>query len=99
MTKLELAVKIVVDDVKETVNDYYSDWEISSWSEMLEAFGQTSQDFKEDVCYLLSNYSNENNVDLFLNDEYELELEDGSLVSYRKLTNLIRKELKEKVFN
>lgn len=99
MTKLELAMKIVVDDVKEAINDYYSDWEISSWSEMLEAFGQESKDFKEDVYYLLSSYSNDNNVDLFLNDEYELELEDGSFISYRKLSNLIRKELKEKVFN
>lgn len=93
-TKLELVVSLITKDVKDDLNGYYKDWGIESWSEYLEDTGRTSTDFKEDVCYILNRYSNENNVDVYLNDSYELELEDGSLFSYRKLMNKVRKQLK-----
>lgn len=96
MTKLELAVKIVCDDIEKDLNGQYKDWNITNWGEMLDAFGQDSKDFKEDVNYLLANYSNKNDVDLFLNDLGELEIDDGSYITYRQLTNAIRKELKKR---
>lgn len=49
---------------------------------------------KEDVRYTLADYSDFNNVDLYLNDCNELELEDGSVLTYRKLMNAVRKQLK-----
>lgn len=44
--------------------------------------------------YTLNSYSDFNNVDLYFNDCSELELEDGTLLTYRKLMNAVRKELK-----
>lgn len=51
-------------------------------------------DVKADVMYTLNSYSDFNNVDLYFNDCSELELEDGSLLTYRKLMNAVRRELK-----
>lgn len=42
----------------------------------------------------LNKYSEENGIDLYFNDCNELELEDGTLLTYRKLMNAVRKELK-----
>jgi hypothetical protein len=60
----------------------------------LEETGRDSREVKEDVYYTLNRYSNDNNVELYFNDCNELELEDGSLLTYRKLMNAVRKELK-----
>ena len=50
---------------------------------------------KENVLYVLNRYSDENGIDLYFNDSSELELEDGSLLTYRKMMNAVRKELKK----
>lgn len=93
MTRFELAVKVLVDDYKKEINDYYSDWEIESWSELLNAFGQSSADAKEDVMYILMRHENETGEKVALNDLGELEEEDGNIISYRKLMNAVRKQL------
>lgn len=90
MTNIEKAVQIIVNDYKATLQSDYSDWDIRSWSDMIEAFGQDSQDVKEDVVYTLKE------ADIFLNDDFELEEQDGSLVTYRKLMNAVRKEMKNR---
>lgn len=94
MKKLEIAMNLIVNDIKEDLNGYYNDCGIKTWSEYLEETGRDSSDFKEDVHYTLMNYSYINNVDMYLNDLYELELEDGEIISYRKLMNMVRKQLK-----
>lgn len=52
MTNLEKAVQIIVNDYKTTLQNDYSDWDINSWSDMIEAFGQDSRGVKEDVIYV-----------------------------------------------
>lgn len=90
MTNLENAVQIIVNDYKTTLQSDYSGWDIHSWSDMIGAFGQDSQDVKEDVVYTLKE------ADIFLNDDFGLEEQDGSVVTYRKLMNAVRKEMKNR---
>ena len=95
MKKFDLCVKLVVEDIKEDLTGYYKDSGIETWTDYLEETGRDSKDMKDDVRYTLASYSDFNNVDLYLNDCNELELEDGSLLTYRKLMNSVRKELKK----
>lgn len=95
MNKFELATKLVVEDVKSDLDGYYKDCGIKTLYEYLEETGCDSADVKDNVYYVLNRYSNENNVDLYFNDSNELELEDGSILTYRKLMNRVRKQLKE----
>ena len=92
MTNLEKAVQIIVNDYKTTLQNDYSDWNINSWSDMIEAFGQDSRGVKEDVIYVLMG------ANIYLNDDCELEEQDGTTISYRKLMNEVRKEMKNRVF-
>jgi hypothetical protein len=92
MTNLEKAVQIIVNDYKTTLQNDYSDWDINSWSDMIEAFGQDSRGVKEDVIYVLMG------ANIYLNDDCELEEQDGTTISYRKLMNEVRKEMKNRVF-
>lgn len=96
MDKFELATKLVAEDVKSDLDGYYKDWGIKTWSEYLEETGRDSNAMKEDVRYILAYYSDFHiNANLYLDDCDELELEDGSLLTYRKLMNAVRKKLKE----
>lgn len=95
MNKFDLCIKLVVEDIKEDLTGYYKDSEIETWSDYLEETGCDSAEMKENVLYTLNRYSDGNNVDLYFNDCNELELEDGSLLTYRKLMNAVRKELKK----
>lgn len=95
MNKFELCIKLVVDDVKADLTGYYKDSGIETWADYVEETGRDSADIKADVYYTLNRYSEENNADLYFNDCSELELEDGSLLTYRKLMNAVRKELKK----
>lgn len=94
MSKFELCVKLVVEDVKADLDGYYKDNGIETWGDYLEETGRDSKEVKDDVLYTLNRYSDDNDVDLYFNDCNELELEDGSLLTYRKLMNAVRKELK-----
>lgn len=93
-TKLELAVKLVVEDIKSDLDGYYKDNGIETWADYLEETGCDSSEMKENVLYVLNRYSDENGIDLYFNDSSELELEDGSLLTYKKLMNKVRKQLK-----
>ena len=95
MKKFDLCVKLVVEDIKEDLTGYYKDSGIETWADYLEETGRDSKDMKDDVRYTLASYSDFNNSDLYLNDCNELELEDGSLLTYRKIMNKVRKELKK----
>lgn len=99
MTNLQIAVKVISDYLQQELSDdYYKDDDIKSWNEMLNAFGWDSEDAKEEIRTVLWDYANEINVDCDLNDDDEIEDNDG-FTSYRKLTSEIRKELKNrKVF-
>ena len=92
MTNLQTAVQIIVNDYKATLQEDYSDWDIHSWSDMIDAFGQDSRGVKEDVIYVLMG------AKIYLNDDCELEEQDGTIISYRKLMNEVRKEMKKRVF-
>lgn len=94
MNKFELTVKIIVVDIETDLDGYYKDSGIETWADYLEETGRDSADVKEDVRFTLASYSDFNNVDLYLNDCNELELEDGSVLTYRKLMNAVRKQLK-----
>lgn len=94
MNKFELCVKLVVDDVKADLEGYYKNSDIETWGDYLEETGRDSKEVKDDVLYTLNRYSDDNDVDLYFNDCNELELEDGSLLTYRKLMNAVRKQLK-----
>lgn len=94
MNKFDLCIKLVVEDVKADLTGYYKDADIETWADYVEETGRDSADVKSDVMYTLNRYSEENNADLYFNDCNELELEDGTLLTYRKLMNAVRKELK-----
>ena len=95
MKKFDLCVKLVVEDIKSDLEGYYKDSGIETWADYLEETGCDSKEMKENVLYVLNKYSDENDIDLYFNDSSELELEDGSILTYRKLMNRVRKELKD----
>ena len=87
-TLKEKAIRLVVEDIKADLTGYYKDCEIETWADYLEETGCDSSDVKDNTYYVLRN------ADIYFNDSNELELEDGSLLTYRKLMNAVRKELK-----
>lgn len=92
MTKFELAVKVIVDNIKEELENY-KEWEIENWSDMLNAFGFDSNDMRQEIEYYLESYSDANErTNLYLTVDHELEIENG-FITYRQLTNAVRKEL------
>ena len=96
MNKFELCVSLIVNDIKADLDGYYKDFGIKTYAEYLEETGRDSKAMKEDVRYILADYSDFHiNANLYLNDCDELELEDGSILTYRKLINAVRKQLKE----
>lgn len=87
-TLKERTIKLVVEDIKADLTGYYKDCGIETWSDYLDETGCDSADVKENAMYVLRN------ADIYFNDSNELELEDGSILTYRKLMNAVRKELK-----
>lgn len=87
-TLKERTIELVVEDIKADLTGYYKDCGIETWADYLEETGCDSSDVKDNAYYVLRN------ADIYFNDSNELELEDGSLLSYRKLMNAVRKELK-----
>lgn len=93
MTNIEKVVNIIITDIKNDLEDYYSDWEIENWKEYLDATGRDSADFKEDVYYMLNHAENlegtEFNDDL---DIYDNSV-NGGFITYRQLMHKVRKEI------
>lgn len=91
MTNLEIAKKLIIEDIRNDLNGYYSNWGIESWKEYLDATGRDSGDIKEDVYYILSHSEELKGIDTFTDD---CEIIDGDeIISYRSLMNEVRKEL------
>lgn len=101
INKLDLAVKVSVDWLKFDLAVYRKNgWEIENWGDMLNAFGQDSTDMRRDIEYMLMDYTNKQyekgkSIDISLNGYHELIDENGNIITYRQLTNAIRKELKK----
>lgn len=97
-TTLGLAVKVVADDFEETLkSNYYKGWDITTWSEMQDAFGCDSADTKANVRYVLVEYAKKFGIwELFPDDDGAIRTKDGDLMTYRQLTNAVRAELKIK---
>ena len=89
---------VVTDDFEETLkSDYYKDWNITTWSEMQDAFGCDSTDTKANIIYTLNEYAKKFGIwELFPDDDGAIRTEDGDLITYRQLTNEVRKELKRR---
>lgn len=93
-----LAVKIVADSLEETLKDeYYKDWNITTWSEMQSAFGWDSSLTKSEIIYILNDYANKFGIyEIYPDDDGAIRTNDGDLMTYRQLTNAVRAELKIK---
>ena len=85
---VELIVKSIVDDMR--INEI--DW-VTNWAELLDAFGSDSEMMKDDIRYDLMFAANNGEIPLCFNDDLDIEEADGSLKSYRQLTNAVRKKL------
>ena len=91
---LDYVVKLVSDDINNTISEHYYDWEIDTWSELLNAMGLDSVDMKEEVMYVLYHDELMNTVYASsFSDDGELFLENGEIVPYRKWMNLVRKNI------
>lgn len=92
MTNLQIAVKVISDGLERELSDYdyYKEYNITNWSQMLnafnDAFGWNSKDVKNEIIKALQIYSNENNVNCNL----------SNLTSYRELISEVKKELKNR---
>ena len=95
MENFELAVNIIVNDYEKTINEDYQDWGIESWNDMLQAFGQDSQEIKEDVIYTLHN---EHKLISWCDEDAKEFIVNGTneTINYRKLMNSVRKEMKNR---
>lgn len=90
MTNFDKAVEISVAEIKRDAEFCNVDWEwVDDWSKLLDWFGQNSEEMKEDVLYIL----NRSELSFSVFDDGSIENEDGSIKTYRQLTNAIRKEL------
>ena len=74
MTNLEIAVKVISDGLERELSDYdyYKEYNITNWSQMLnafsDAFGWNSKDVKNEIIRALQIYSKENNVNCNLSN-------------------------------
>ena len=91
-----LAIKIVTDSLEETLKDeYYKDWDITTWSEMQSAFGWDSSLTKSEIIYILNDYANKFGMyEIYPDDDGAIRTNEGDLMTYRQLTNAVRAELK-----
>ena len=90
MTNFEKAVEIAVAEIKRDAGFMNVDWDyVDDWGKLLDWFGQDSSDMKDDILYTLN--KSELSVSVF--DDCSIEDSDGSIKSYRQLTNAIRKQL------
>lgn len=101
---LELALKVVVDDIQADI-DYYNEkgWELENWKDLCDAWGDlTSKEVKGNVEYTLLSFYDQHKIlwgNQWFDDDltiYDENPETGieTLVSYRKFMNMVRKNLK-----
>ena len=92
MTNFEKATEIAVESIKRDAEFSNVDWDyVDDWNKLLDWFGQDSSDMKDDIYYTLSR----SELSLSVFDDCSIEDSDGSIKTYRQLTNAIRKQLFE----
>lgn len=88
MTRFESAVKVVVEDIKRDAKIHGVRWEcVNTWAELLDWFGSDSAQMKEDIIYTLSW------AGIYTADDGSIEDTDGTIKTYRQLTNAVRKAI------
>lgn len=94
MTNFEKAVEITLAEIKHDALVCGVDWScVDNWSELLDWMGQDSAEMKEDIYYALSRAAEMGSLDFYPMDDCSIEDSDGSIKTYRQLTNAIRKQL------
>ena len=94
MTNFEKATEIAVESIKHDALMCGVDWNyVSNWNELLEWLGQDSADMKEDIRFELCRAANMGQFEFCFMDDLSIEDSDGSIKTYRQLTNAIRKQL------
>ncbi len=93
MTNTEKAVNAIVAEIRNDLDGYYSDWDISSWKELLRAYGHDSASMKEDVYYILGHTDGFD--PMLCTDDCEIfdDTVPGGITSYRQLIAKVRKAL------
>ena len=102
--KKEQYIQLIVDEIN---NDYEKmDPEDKEWADnftnYLDVMGyDSSKDFKEDIMFMALKHDNDNyskggskELDFNLHDDGDIELEDGTLYSYRKAVTEAKKRIK-----
>ena len=92
MSNFEKVIAIVVEDVKHDLR-CYADYEIDCWQDILDAFAITSAEMKENIDWTLTRKANAGEIPWCFQDDLSIEDSDGSIKTYRQLTNAVRKQL------
>lgn len=94
MTSFEKAVAIAVKSIKDDALMCGVEWNcVFSWPDLLDWMGTDSAGMREDIHHDLMRAANMGNLDVYPMDNCSIEDTDGTIKSYRQLTNAIRKEL------
>lgn len=94
MTNFSKYVDYIAEDLRSEFDQYRRNgWEMASWSEMLDAFGIESSDLKDDIHYTVARAVNDGELPDCYFDDMSIEDSDGSIKTYRQLTNAVRKVL------
>lgn len=94
MKNKEIAVNLIINEIKNQVHDYYKDWDIQSYKDYIEnVYNGDSKLWKNDVEYILTTEM-ENHEEQFLTDD--LDIIDGiEITSYRKLMTEVRNKIND----
>lgn len=94
MKNKEIAVNLIINEIKNQVHDYYKDWDIQSYKDYIEnVYNWDSKSWKNDVQYILE-IEMDNHEEQFMTDD--LDIIDGiEITSYRKLMVEVRNKIND----
>ena len=95
MTNFSKAVEIAAEGIRRDAAMYEIRLEeVEGWSDLLGCFGQDSAEMKEDIRLDLVQGMRNGELEPFsVLDDCSIEDSDGSIKTYRQLTNAMRKQL------
>ena len=104
INRKEMYIKLIADEIMEDyskMNEEDREW-ADNWTNYLDVMGYDSaKDFKEDIMYMARRHDNDNfrnglkkELDFNMHDDGDIELEDGTLFSYRKAIAEAKKRIK-----
>ena len=94
MSNFENAVKIAVDSIMEDADFCDVDWdEVNNWAELLDWLGIDSADMRDNSRTAFVCAARDGGFPWCFFDDMSIEDSDGSIKSYRQLTNAVRKQL------